>query len=178
MFEPSESYAFDLTHFAADAKQLDEAAFATRHGRGFLVLSRESAGLQVPEGPRKTVALEARNAGEHWKPVRFHVWPIQKSDRSLIARFVSVGRTRRNDVVIPDVSLSKFHAYVVEEEGELRLQDARSKNGTFIDGARVAPQGDGGPTVLRSGAKVRFGAVELTYLDAAGLRRLAREMAG
>lgn len=40
----------------------------------------------------------------------------------------------------------------------------------------VARQGEGGPTAVRSGSKVRFGAVELTFLDAAGLARLAREL--
>lgn len=173
--EPGDS--FDLTHFRADAGRLEAPAFAARHGTGFLVLSTESAGLQVSEGPHRTIAVDARSdSGDGWSPTRFLVWPVRKSDRSLIARFVSVGRTRRNDVVIPDVSLSKFHAFFVEEDGAYTLQDARSKNGTFVGAQRVNAQGEGPPAAVRTGAKVRFGAVELTFLDAASLRKLARDL--
>lgn len=169
--------SFDLAQFKLDAGRLDAERFAQRHGNGFLVLSSDGAGLRVPDRPHQTIAVEARgDSSEDWVPARYQVWPVRKSERSLIARFVSVGRTRRNDVVIPDVSLSKFHAFFVEEDGVYLLQDARSRNGTFIGAARVASQGEGPPVAVRSGARVRFGAVELTFLDAAALRALVRDL--
>lgn len=115
--------------------------------------------------------------GKSTGPESFAVWPIKKSGRSLISRFVSVGRTHNNDVVISDVSLSKFHALFVVEDGKVSVQGGRSRNGTFVEGVRVARQGEGPPTQLTSGVRIRFGAVELTYFDAAALRRLAQSAA-
>jgi hypothetical protein len=173
---PEADYSFDLEQYRVDAAQCDAAAFAAKHGHAFLVLSRASGGgLRLADGPRQTMAVESIEAAEAWLPGDLRVWPIRKSERSLIARFVSVGRTRRNDVVVPDVSLSKFHAFFTEEHGVFAVQDARSRNGTFVEGKRVAPQGEGAPTPLRSGARVKFGTVELTFVDAQGLHRLVRQ---
>ena len=164
-----------LEQFRADAQALDDERFAAKHGRGFLVhASRER--LQTPGGPQRTVAIDARETTDRTPGADFRVWPIRKSERSLIARFVSVGRTKRNDLVIPEVSLSKFHALFTEENGTLYVQDARSRNGTFVDGQRVNPQGEGQPTALRTGQRVKFGAAELTFLDATAFRRLVLEM--
>ena len=174
---PEAGDSYDIEHYREPALRLDAAMFARLHGAAFLLLSGDRAGLNVPDGPRQTVALDVRaEANDGWLPVRFQVWPVQKSDRSLIGRFISVGRTRRNDVVIPDVSLSKFHALFVEDDGTFSVQDARSRNGTYVDGGRVPAQGDGPPVPLRSGARLRLGAVDLTFLDAAGLQALVRDL--
>ncbi len=173
---PEAGDSYDLESFKT-YQRLDDAAFAARHGTGFLVMSSDAAGLQVPSGPHRTIAVEARtDSSESWTPVRFQVWPVRKSDRSLIARFVSVGRTRRNDVVIPDVSLSKFHAFFIEQDGGYVIQDARSRNGTYVGSQRVNAQGEGPPMTLRSGVRVRFGAVDLSFLDVTGLRSLVSDL--
>jgi hypothetical protein len=48
---------------------------------------------------------------------------------------IAVGRARNNDVVLRDDSISKFHAWFEsDDQGGLYLADARSKNGTQLNG--------------------------------------------
>jgi hypothetical protein len=165
--------AFDLNHFRAEA-EAGPAAFTKAHGHGFLILSSADAGLEVPKGPRKTVAVALRDL--NFSPTQYLVWPVRKSGRSLTSLFISVGRTRTNDVIVPDVSLSKFHAFFKLDGEVFSVQDGRSRNGTFVDGARVAAQGEGPPTIVRSGARVRFGGVEMLFLAAEKMRMLVLEL--
>src|SRR5688572_2771983 len=96
--EPDEGFALD--HYVGDATSLDPDGFAAKHGRAFLVLSKDGdAGLQLVEGPRKTMAGGLRADADTWQPDSYRVWPVRKTMRSLIARNISVGRTRTNDVV-------------------------------------------------------------------------------
>ena len=112
-------------------------------------------------------------------PSQYLVYPIRKTERSLIARFYSVGQTRNNDLVIRDVTVSKFHAFFQDDDGGhgFVLLDARSTNGTFVNERKVPRQGQGTPIKVRSGDKVRFGGVELSFLDAQELCELVRAAA-
>ena len=49
----------------------------------------------------------------------------------------TIGRSASNDIVLPDPSVSKHHAQVVQEEDGWRLMDLESTNGTFVNGDRV-----------------------------------------
>ncbi len=89
---------------------------------------------------------------------------------------MSIGRTSNNDVVIPDLSVSRFHAFLKPlEDGRFQLQDAGSVNGSSINGDAVPRQGSGPPMDLKSGDNVRLGRVELTFLDADALREFVLE---
>jgi hypothetical protein len=167
---PEAPDSFPIAHYRADA-HLGVESLERAHGRAFLLLSSDSD-LDVPTRPGKTLTPELREGGRGWLATKYLVFPVRKSERSVIQRFISVGRTKTNDVVIPDVSLSKFHAYFEEVGGKFQLQDARSRNGTFIDEKRVPAQGEGPPKVVRIGAHVRFGGVELMFFDAATLVRM------
>ena len=102
------------------------------------------------------------------------VFRVRRSQSSRFD-FVSVGRNDGNDVVLPDPSVSRFHAFLREmPDGTLQVQDARSANGTFVGGIAVARQGVGPPVTLRSGDSIRFGDVHGNVVDAAGLVELAR----
>jgi hypothetical protein len=59
-------------------------------------------------------------------------------------------------VLLEDPSVSGVHASLKIEGGQLWVRDERSNNGTFVDDARLAP---GAWTVLKSGARLRFGPV-------------------
>jgi hypothetical protein len=88
--------------------------------------------------------------------------------------FVSVGRVDGNDVAIVDETVSKFHAYFKEggPNGGVLVQDARSRNGTFVDDKPVAARGSGPPSPVARGQSVRFGSVSTVFLDAAGVFEL------
>jgi pSer/pThr/pTyr-binding forkhead associated (FHA) protein len=48
-----------------------------------------------------------------------------------------IGRMKENDVVINNLSVSRFHATLTREEGGFRLKDLGSENGCWVNGRRV-----------------------------------------
>lgn len=72
---------------------------------------------------------------------------------------IGVGRTRENDLVIEDDSISKIHAaLVLNPEKMLLVADTGSTNGTFINGQRIAY---GRAFPIGENDKVKFGTVEV-----------------
>ncbi|MFO0876113.1 MAG: FHA domain-containing protein [Gemmataceae bacterium] len=64
----------------------------------------------------------------------------------------TVGRSADNDVVVEDLYISRRHcAILVHSNAVCILQDVASKNGTYINGARIA-----GPTALKPGDEIRI----------------------
>jgi pSer/pThr/pTyr-binding forkhead associated (FHA) protein len=80
-------------------------------------------------------------------PARSEVFVLKKSRTTL-------GRDPRNDVCLPLTTVSKVHATLEVAGKNVTLEDLGSTNGTFVDGARVAPN-EAHP--LPSGAQIRFG---------------------
>jgi pSer/pThr/pTyr-binding forkhead associated (FHA) protein len=67
-----------------------------------------------------------------------------------------VGRRPGNELVIVHPSVSDHHCELHTAWGpEVTVLDTGSKNGTFVDGARVS-----GQMLVRAGQSLRFGAVE------------------
>ncbi|MEZ4240349.1 MAG: FHA domain-containing protein [Myxococcota bacterium] len=50
---------------------------------------------------------------------------------------IGIGRSPENAVVISDEGVSRYHGRLLFENGSLWLQDAGSRNGVFVNGARV-----------------------------------------
>ena len=129
-----------------------------------------------PDGPGATVVDMMSSSDPDRPDTTFvpHVHPIRRTGRS-VGHLVSVGRTSNNDVVISDVSVSRFHAFLKEGlDNTLRVQDAGSTNGTRLNGRPVPVQGHGEPSDLKSGDRLRVGHVDLTFLEAELLIRLLR----
>ena len=64
----------------------------------------------------------------------------------------TVGRSSENDVVVEDCFISRRHcAIVVHVQKGFELHDTASKNGTFLNGAKLAH-----PTTLKSGDTIRI----------------------
>lgn len=80
---------------------------------------------------------------------------------------VRIGRSQDCALVLPHASVSREHAELVPDAGGWRLRDLDSKNGSFVEGARVSERELGAVTWLR------FGDVpcEFRKLDAAALER-------
>lgn len=180
--DPQPDEARGLGDYQADAAR-ELGWFEKLHGRAFLVLKRApQQRLNRPLLPQRTQTRRLSDAGpqQELPPDRVLVFPVRKTERSLIDRFYSVGQTRNNDVTIRDVSVSKFHAFFQDaSDGEgMTLQDGRSTNGTWLDGREVPHQGEGDPMPVRSGAQIRFGTVELTFLAARDFYNLVRTVFG
>jgi ABC transport system ATP-binding/permease protein len=70
---------------------------------------------------------------------------------------IKIGRAPDNDIVVPDVLASRHHATLVPVPGGTEIRDARSSNGTFVNGARV------GSAPLHDGDVVTIGNVDLVF---------------
>lgn len=53
---------------------------------------------------------------------------------------ITIGRSRENDVFLPDQWLSRHHAEIRQREGDFFLADLGSKNGTLLNGIKVSAE--------------------------------------
>jgi hypothetical protein len=163
-----------LESFHTDARDLSAEDFAERHASAFLLLT--AAELHEPTGPALTevnLAGISEPTNECTAGLSLLAYPMRRSERS-VGHLLTIGRTSNNDVVIPDLSISRFHAFVKPGDGWFQIQDANSTNGTTVNGASVPAQGHGPAVDLKSGDNVRLGQVELTFLSAQALRDFVR----
>jgi hypothetical protein len=154
-----------------DARGLARDSFEQRYGRAFLLLS--AADLSTPRPTLTDVRLDdepvAYRRVESTASLSLIVFAVRHNGRSA-SHLITLGRAPDNDVIVPDVSISRFHAFVKEDaDGRWLLQDAGSTNGTTVNGQAVPRQGHGPACELTSGADVRLGQVDLTFLDSAAL---------
>ncbi|HYT67167.1 MAG TPA: FHA domain-containing protein [Vicinamibacterales bacterium] len=69
-----------------------------------------------------------------------------------------LGRTTEVAIFVDDVGVSRHHARITVESGGAVLEDLGSKNGTILNGCRVAA-----PTALADGAFIVLGATVLKF---------------
>jgi predicted component of type VI protein secretion system len=67
----------------------------------------------------------------------------------------TVGRSRQNQIVILDSSVSGLHCELLVNSPEVIVRDCGSRNGTFVNGVRVSPQRG-----VSHGQTLRIGAIE------------------
>lgn len=84
---------------------------------------------------------------------------------------IKIGRATDNDIVVPDVLASRHHATLVPTPAGTEIQDNRSINGTFVNGARVES------ALLRDGDTVTIGNIDLVFSGGTLLRRTETEAA-
>jgi ABC-type multidrug transport system ATPase subunit len=77
----------------------------------------------------------------------------------------TIGRATDNDIVIQDVLASRHHAFLVQSPLGTEIRDARSVNGTFVNGVRV------GSAVLSEGDVITIGNIDLVFTDGNLVRR-------
>ena len=85
--------------------------------------------------------------------------PVAKHFDIEQGRRMSIGRTKENDIVVDDTSVSKMHAsLLLNSEGKLVVADTGSTNGTFLNEERIAY---GKAIEIFAGDKLKFGAVDV-----------------
>jgi DNA-binding response OmpR family regulator len=77
---------------------------------------------------------------------------------------ITVGRALDVDVFIDHATISKHHASFVRAGESLRVADTGSRNGTWVSGRLLEPNGAHSP-IVESGDTVRFGELEFTFLS-------------
>jgi DNA-binding response OmpR family regulator len=78
---------------------------------------------------------------------------------------ITVGRGADVDVFVDHATISKHHASFVRAAAGFRVADAGSRNGTWVSGIWLEPNGELSP-ILESGDAVRLGELEFNYLSA------------
>jgi DNA-binding winged helix-turn-helix (wHTH) protein len=83
---------------------------------------------------------------------------VERREMMLMDGVNDVGRAPDVAVQIDFPGVSRHHARIVVADGAATLHDAGSKNGTYLNGTRVAA-----PALLADGDKIRLGSVALTF---------------
>jgi phosphoserine phosphatase RsbU/P len=88
-------------------------------------------------------------------------YPDRAPDRFPLGRLrITLGRSARNDLCIPDPFASRVHAEVRREGEEYFLQDLGSANGTLYNGSTVE-----GTVPLSAGGRIQIGETEIVFDD-------------
>ena len=69
---------------------------------------------------------------------------------------VTIGRGSANDLVLDDDSVSRFHAVLKQENGDILVADRGSTNGVVVNGTPISAE-----TALRHGDRVKVGIYQL-----------------
>lgn len=166
-----------LEAFIDDAQKLAPDLFEKRHGTGFLLLTATRLEFRG-ESQATDVKLFDEDASARTAGVAVLVYPIRPAQESPV-HLLTVGRGDNNDVVVRDISVSRFHAFLRRDEGgSFLLQDAGSTNGTTVNGDSVPARDAGSPVALKPGDDVRIGRVDFTFVDAPALRSFVLKAAG
>ena len=75
----------------------------------------------------------------------------------LIEERITVGRALDNMIRLDDGTVSHHHSMLLIENGEIKLRDLNSTNGTRVNAMRVVE------TKLHNGDQVRMGSVEMRF---------------
>jgi diguanylate cyclase (GGDEF)-like protein len=76
-----------------------------------------------------------------------------------------IGRSPSAHIPLADDGISRLHARVERHRDDVTIADLQSRNGTFVNGARIEA-----PRVLKDGDKIQFGSttmIKFTYRDSA-----------
>lgn len=88
-------------------------------------------------------------------------FPDRAPERLPLGRLrITIGRSARNDVCVPDPFASRVHAEVRREGDQYLLQDLGSANGTYYDGSRLEQV-----VVLTHGGRIQIGETEIVFKD-------------
>jgi serine phosphatase RsbU (regulator of sigma subunit) len=88
-------------------------------------------------------------------------YPDRSADHFPLGRLrITIGRSARNDLCIPDPFASRVHAEVRREGDGYILQDLGSANGTLYNGATVE-----GAIPLTAGGRIQIGETEIVFDD-------------
>jgi WD40 repeat protein len=86
-------------------------------------------------------------------------WNDPSTGRQFLEQYalpLTIGRALPSDLILPDRRVSRQHAEIHQEQGQVAIVDLGSTNGIRVDGRRVER------ATLRDGATVRIGSITLT----------------
>jgi hypothetical protein len=142
----------------AELESIGAEAFRHRYGRYYLVLT-ESAALDDVASFVDTASRYGHDVVNKRKLPEVDIRPILLEAPGKLDGRVTIGRDRKSDIYIPHPRVSSLHACFTLAGGLLSLSDAGSKNGTGVNGARLAAYKN---VPVDVGDTIRFGPVSAT----------------
>ena len=134
---------------------VDQATQATQLDASATILgvppSSEDAATQIMAPPPASATLTVTGGSDAGKSF------------SLAGEGATVGRTRTQDMVLSDASVSRTHARFKQAGGQFFVEDAGSSAGTLVNGAPAQPD-----RPLRDGDVIKLGEDELTITITGG----------
>jgi len=138
-------------HLEAPRRQdFRRAREALLDARGYQTLEAELGDDDSDSSPsntliQKSVLSDPSKRLHCWLADDQYVYPLKVG-------LNTVGRSSDNDIVVPDCFISRRHcAILVHLQNGCELHDTASKNGTFLNGAKLAH-----PTKLKPGDVIRI----------------------
>jgi len=161
-------YGRDLSFFVSERRKQTQDAFLRRHSEAVLV--RKKPILTTDDDDTTTVAavrMPSRpppNLGADGDAL---VTELRKKEGGVFANRIGVGRTRATDIWLPVPNVSKYHAYFERDpaSGRYSVTDAGSKNGTVVNGERLAAKI---ARMLEDSAIISFGGCEVRFYSPLG----------
>ena len=134
--------------------------------------NRASSELRnLPADDTLLARLDTSSGDDDSASGRFEIYPLAKKLNAPFADMITIGRTDNNDVVLRDVTVSRFHAFFRQHPNLWIICDAGSKNGTFVDEKRLDARKE---HEVRSGSAVRIGEIATTFYTANDLYTMLR----
>lgn len=167
-----------LDSYAELSERLARADFANRLPFLFLLKRpRSHAAGAAPAGPItfRTQAITTTGDGliNDTGPFAegYWVWVLKKRPGNPFPDRISIGRATNCDVVFRLNHVSKLHAHMFLDGDSARVIDQGSANGTRVNDVALRPQEEHS---VKPGDTLRFGAIDLTLLDAPGFYDVLR----
>jgi diguanylate cyclase (GGDEF)-like protein len=98
--------------------------------------------------------------------------PLAGHSFDIDSKNLFIGRDADNDIQIQDLSISRKHAKVFQKGSKVFIEDLRSQNGTWIDGAALK---SGEPYELAEGLPVAIGNILICLGEACIMNPASRE---
>ncbi len=70
-----------------------------------------------------------------------------------------IGRSEENEIIVNETSVSSSHAQMVFRDGQWRIINLLSSNGTYVNGEKIAE------SILFPGDQIRLGNVEFMFIN-------------
>jgi pSer/pThr/pTyr-binding forkhead associated (FHA) protein len=108
-------------------------------------------------GTSNTMKLDASLLPINWAYLIVKHGENRGKDFKIVKDETTIGREQENDIVIPNPTVSRFHAKIIRSEDKYFIEDLGSANGTMVNGIKVTKE------LLHDGDIVQLGDVVLVF---------------
>jgi hypothetical protein len=147
-----------IDDLAAELSAVGRPTFEARFGRHFIVFTDE----ELLDDAASFVNTASRDGNEILRgrtEEKLDVRAVLAAPKSRDPERVSVGRDKGCDIPVKHARVSSVHAHFSRGGGLLFVTDARSKNGTRVNGVQLIA---GRPSPVDVGDTIQFGPVAAT----------------